>query len=140
MMRTRFAADEAQCQDCRHLFVHPEPGDMSYGEFIFSTTDGERFAYCNAFEPGPQLIHELMGDATPDCFQSALAHFADPLDNSPLTNETRCPKCGSTSLRRFTGKSCDPVTLPIVQFSIVLALERSDLAEQLSKFRANWPA
>ena len=118
--------------------MHPEVGDMADGEFIFSTLDGKRFAYCNAFEPGAQVIHELMSNATPDCFQAALAHFADPLGGVSLIRRTRCSECGSTSKRKYAGPSGSAIELPLVQYTSILDLERDELSKRVAEFQANW--
>ncbi|WP_037226717.1 hypothetical protein, partial [Rhodopirellula baltica] len=69
-MRTQFRAFDAHCESCGHRFLRPELGDMTYGKFIFATATPPNYVYCNAFDAGPQLIHDLLGDSTADCFQA----------------------------------------------------------------------
>ena len=109
-----------------------------YGEFIFCTEDGSQFAYCNAFEDGPQLISDLMGKMSADIFQSALAHFADPIGDARLTRNSRCPKWFSTSLKRYAGASGTPARLPHTKYDTILSLSRELLEEQLKDYAKNW--
>ena len=138
-MRTKFLAFEANCESCHHRFMHPELGDMAYGEFIFTTSDGRHRAYCNALDAGPKRIHELMDGSSPECFQAALAHFADALDDgSRYTNSLRCPKCAGSSLSRCLSENGQPSELARTTYLLILALPRDELAAALAEFDANW--
>ena len=134
-MRTEFLAFDARCESCDHRFLRPELGDMSYGEFIFATANPPNYVYCNAFDAGPRLIHDLMGDSTADCFQAALAHFAD---GSVAAVSFKCPSCGQSSLSRAVDGAGHPIDIPTTTFSRILALSRDELAAELETFKAEW--
>ena len=134
-MRTEFRAFDAECENCGHRFTRPELGDMSYGEFIFATANPPNYVYCNAFEPGPRLIHDLLGDATADCFQAAIAHFAD---GSVTANSLKCPSCGQSSLSRMVDGAGHPIDIPSTTYSRILSLPRDVLAAELEQFKVDW--
>ena len=139
-MRTEFRAFEAECDDCGHRFFNPELGDASYGEFIFTTTDARHRVYCDALDTGPQVIHGLMGDASPDCFQEALAFFADPVANSRFTSSLRCPNCTGLRLERCTSEGFEALNIPTATYSTILDLPRDELATQIAEFITKWRA
>ena len=134
-MRTEFRAFEAHCESCGHRFLRPELGDTSYGEFIFATANPPYYVYCSAFDVGPQLIHDLLGDSTADCFQAALACFAD---SSAMVNSLKCLSCGQQSLLRLMDGAGHPIEIPTTTYFRILALARSALAVEIEKFKADW--
>ena len=134
-MRTQFRVFDAHCESCGHRFLRPGLGDMTYGEFIFATATPPNYVYCNAFAAGPQLIHDLLDDSTADCFQAALARFAD---GCVTANSLKCPSCGQSSLSIAVDGTGHPIDIPSTTYSRILSLPRDVLAAELAKFKAEW--
>jgi len=137
-MENEIATFESTCSHCGKVYPTPQLPDMSYGEFIFCSSDGSVYAHCDALSASAKLIEVLLpADSSADLFQSALAQLADPILGRTLTPEVHCPHCGSAERESWGGKKIGAMWVKPTTYDGLIALKRDELIRKVNELVEN---
>jgi hypothetical protein len=128
----RVATFKAKCASCRSEFAHPSLGELSYGNFLFTGTNGTVFCYFNALgHPIWDLVDRTLSSvlASADrgaAIQATCAALADPQDDQSFLNSRVCPSCRSSDWEWWEGEKVGEVEVPDATFNRISSLSRQD--------------
>lgn len=116
---------KAKCSDCRSEFARPELGDMAYGEFIFTGSEGTVFCYFRAIgNPVIDAVERLV--KLNSNFSSVFAFLADAVDGQKMNAAHICPVCRSTKFDYWSGARVGSMTVQDASFTHYLSLQEPD--------------